>query len=43
MTAGVNAPSAQPLTRAQLEIRERHQRKLRSNKQTTSYRKKNKR
>jgi len=43
VTAGVNAPSAQPLTRAQLEIRERHQRKLRSNKQTTSYRKKNKR
>jgi 23S rRNA pseudouridine2605 synthase len=42
-TAGINAPSAQPLTRAQLEIRERHQRKLRSNKQTTSYRKKNKR
>jgi 23S rRNA pseudouridine2605 synthase len=43
VTAGVNAPSAQPLTRAQLDIRERHQRKLRSNKQTTSYRKKNKR
>jgi 23S rRNA pseudouridine2605 synthase len=42
-TAGVNAPSVQPLTRAQIEIRERHQRKLRSNKQTTSYRKKNKR
>jgi len=43
-TAGINAPtSTQPLTREQIEIRERHQRKLRSNKQTTSYRKKNKR
>ncbi len=43
MTAGVDAPSAQPLTRAQKEIRERHHRKLRSNKQTANNRKKSKR
>lgn len=43
VTAGLDTPSAQPLTRAQVEIRERHQRKLRSNRQTTSYRKKPKR
>jgi 23S rRNA pseudouridine2605 synthase len=42
-TAGVDAPSAQPLTRAQKEIRERHQRKLRASKQTVNNRKKAKR
>lgn len=43
VTAGVDAPSAKPLTRAQKEIRERHQRKLRSSRQTKSNRKKTKR
>ena len=33
LTAGVDAPAAVPLTRAQKEIRERHQRKLRSSRQ----------
>ncbi|MGS2717609.1 23S rRNA pseudouridine(2605) synthase RluB [Eionea flava] len=42
-TAGVAAPSSKPLTRAQLDTHQRHQRKLRSNRQPTSYRKKNKR
>ena len=41
VTAGVDAPSqGQPLTRAQKEIRERHQRKLRSSRQTSNNRKK---
>jgi len=40
LTAGVDAPSnQQPLTVAQKEIRERHQRKLRSSKQTVNNRK----
>ncbi|MFT6201953.1 MAG: 23S rRNA pseudouridine2605 synthase [Candidatus Endobugula sp.] len=39
-TAGVAAPAAVPLTRDQLEVHQRHQRKLRSSRQTTSYRKK---
>jgi 23S rRNA pseudouridine2605 synthase len=43
VTAGVDAPSAKPLTRAQKEIRERHHRKLRSSRQTTSNRRKAKR
>jgi len=44
VTAGIDAPKAvQPLTRAQKEIRERHQRKLRSNKRATNNRKKAKR
>ncbi|MFT7389432.1 MAG: 23S rRNA pseudouridine2605 synthase [Candidatus Endobugula sp.] len=42
-TAGVSAPAAIPLTRDQLEVHQRHQRKLRSSRQKTSYRKKNKR
>jgi len=42
-TAGVSAPAAIPLTRDQLEVHQRHQRKLRSSRQTTNYRKKNKR
>jgi 23S rRNA pseudouridine2605 synthase len=43
VTAGIDAPSAKPLTRAQKEIRERHQRKLRSSRRTVSNRKKAKR
>jgi 23S rRNA pseudouridine2605 synthase len=43
VTAGIDAPSAKPLTRAQTEIRERHQRKLRSSRRTVSNRKKAKR
>lgn len=44
LTAGIESPSSQqPLTRAQKEIRERHQRKLRSSRQTMANRKKSKR
>ncbi len=43
LTAGTEAPESQPLTRAQKEIRERHQRKLRSSRQTVNNRKKSKR
>lgn len=43
ITAGVEPPQVQPLTRAQKEIRERHQRKLRSNKRTVNNRKRAKR
>lgn len=44
LTAGIESPSSQqPLTRAQNEIRERHQRKLRASRQTMANRKNSKR
>lgn len=42
ITAGIQAPTNRPLTRAQKEIRERHQRKLRGSRQTSNNRKKSK-
>jgi 23S rRNA pseudouridine2605 synthase len=42
-SVGIDAPDAQPLTRAQIEIRDRHQRKLRSSRPSNTNRKKQKR
>ncbi len=43
VTAGLDAPVFQPLTKAEKEIHARHQRKLRSSRQTTESRMRNKR